>query len=269
MRRRGDDIPVRIVEALAILFTVLLFGLEIRHLAQGGDIYAAHSGLAEAGLQASAALAIVLGLVHVRARAGGVVPLWGGRAISALALAIVVFGLFAFANPVATGENVGGRVVNLILLGYAVPAALAALVAYATRNEAPRWFSYAAAACAVALSLAYVTLQTKRLFQGPVLTAASTDAEWYAYSAVWLGFGVALLIGGALFRSRAARIASAAVIALTVGKVFVSDLAHLDGALRALSLLGLGAVLIGIGWWYQRLMRTGATSPSADDGIRA
>ena len=94
-----------------------------------------------------------------------------------------------------------------------------------------------------------------RLFHGPVLTSGSiSDAEQYTYSAVWLLYGVALLAAGIWYRSLPLRIASAAVIVLTVLKVFLIDMSDLTGIYRALSFLGLGAVLIGIGWFYQRLL---------------
>jgi uncharacterized membrane protein len=43
-------------------------------------------------------------------------------------------------------------------------------------------------------------------------------------------------------------------VSLTVLKVFLIDLAGLEGVLRALSFLGLGAALIGIGLVYQKLV---------------
>ena len=51
-----------------------------------------------------------------------------------------------------------------------------------------------------------------------------------------------------------ARLASAAVVFLTIGKVFLLDMAELGGVWRALSFIGLGLVLVGIGWLYQRLL---------------
>jgi hypothetical protein len=42
MRKVKDDTPVRIVDAAALLFTVLLFFFEIRHTMTGGDPYAKH-----------------------------------------------------------------------------------------------------------------------------------------------------------------------------------------------------------------------------------
>ena len=40
MRKRADDAPLRAVEAAAILFTVLLVFMEIRHFINNGDVYA-------------------------------------------------------------------------------------------------------------------------------------------------------------------------------------------------------------------------------------
>jgi len=42
-------------------------------------------------------------------------------------------------------------------------------------------------------------------------------------------------------------------VLLTVGKVFLIDMAGLTGVWRALSFIGLGLVLVGIGYLYQRL----------------
>ena len=83
---------------------------------------------------------------------------------------------------------------------------------------------------------------------------ATTNAEQYTYSAVWLAFGVALLAAGIFLQSQAVRLASAAVVMLTVFKVFLVDMRDLTGIYQALSFIGLGVVLIGIGWFYQRLL---------------
>jgi uncharacterized membrane protein len=40
---------------------------------------------------------------------------------------------------------------------------------------------------------------------------------------------------------------------LVVAKVFLSDMAELEGVLRALSFIGLGGALVGIGYAYRRL----------------
>jgi len=65
---------------------------------------------------------------------------------------------------------------------------------------------------------------------------------------------VVLLIVGLLLDSKPARLASAAVVSITTAKVFLLDLADLAGLWRALSFIGLGLVLVGIGLLYQRLL---------------
>ena len=110
------------------------------------------------------------------------------------------------------------------------------------------------AIAAVLLALFYLTLQTRRLFHGPVLAGPTSDAEQYAYSTVWLAYGIALLAAGFVLRSPPARYLALGVIMLTIAKVFLFDTANIAGIYRALSVIGLGVVLLGIGWLYQRVL---------------
>ena len=57
---------------------------------------------------------------------------------------------------------------------------------------------------------------------------------------------------------------ASATVALTIGKVFLVDMSDLTGIFRALSFIGLGAVLVGIGWIYQRML-----FPARRDAIRS
>lgn len=255
LRRRADDVPTRMVESAAILFTVLVASLEIRHYVHGGDIYRPASALMELALQVCAGLAITLGLEHVRARTASIVHNVGALVVGALTFAAIVFGLLLAENPLLTGAPVGPPLFNLVLLGYGIPAVLAIALALRARTTRPIQYRVIAAVTAVVLSLMYLSLQIARLYQGPVLTQdAVSDAQLYTYSAVWLAYGVVLLLLGLLIDSKPARIASGAVILLTVLKVFFIDMADLTGAWRALSFIGLGIVLIGIGYLYQRLL---------------
>ena len=64
-----------------------------------------------------------------------------------------------------------------------------------------------------------------------------------------------MLLGiGIVFNSQRARLASAAVIALTILKAFLVDMSTLTGVYRALSFMCLGLVLVAIGWLYQRIL---------------
>ena len=255
LRRRADDVPARLADGAALLFVVLLAFLEIRHAMTGGVVYRRSSGLAELALHVSVGLVIAIALERIHRLTHSVVHKAGAIVIGVLALVASVLGLLLADNPIFTAVPVGGPFVNLVLLGYALPAALMAVLALQARGTRPQIYSAALAVAAVMLAIAYLSLEVKTLYQGSLLLPRSlSDAEQYTYSAVWLAFGVVLLAIGALRRSQPVRIASAAVVVLTVLKVFFIDMEDLTGLYQALSFIGLGAVLIGIGWFYQRLL---------------
>jgi uncharacterized membrane protein len=136
-----------------------------------------------------------------------------------------------------------------------MPAVLALLSSYAVAGRRPASYANTIAAGALVLALTYVTFEIRRLYHGPVLTRGlTTGAEQYTYSIAWLTCGVALLGIGVLFNSQRARLASAAVIALTILKAFVIDVWTISGVYRALSFMCLGVVLMAIAWLYQRIL---------------
>jgi uncharacterized membrane protein len=237
--------------------------LEIRHYITSGDIYQVSATLTEIALHVCAGLAMTIGLEWLRHRTMSAVHDVGALIIAALSLVAIVFGLGLIGNPMLWPRPVGGPFFNLILLGYALPAVLTVVLALATRGLRPHGYSVAAAVVAVGLALAYLTLEVRTLFHGPVLAVGpTTDAEQYTYSAVWLAFGVVLLAIGYVLRAQSVRFASAAVVMLTVLKVFFVDMSDLTGLWQALSVLGLGVVLLGIGWFYQRLLFPRRASPA-------
>jgi uncharacterized membrane protein len=255
LRKRADDAPARMVDAAAILFTVLCACLQIRHYLYGGDIYHANAGLTEVALQVSGGLALVIGLERLRLRTNSIVHDMGALVIAALCLIAIVLGLLLFENPWLNGTNVGGLIINLNLLGYLIPAILAAALGLITRETRPQRYRTVAAVTAVVLALTYLSLQVARVYQGPRLSIGPiSGAEGYTYSAVWLAFGVLLLVIGFVLRSQPVRLCSAAVVLATVVKVFLLDMAGLTGLWRGLSFIGLGLVLMGIGYFYQRLL---------------
>jgi len=143
------------------------------------------------------------------------------------------------------------------------------LLAYAVVGARGKVYANAIAGAALVFALVYLTLEIRRFYHGPFLTTGETTAaEQYTYSIGWLGFGVVLLGIGILANSERARLASAAVIALTILKAFVIDMSTLTGVYRALSFMGLGIVLVAIGWLYQRILfrRQIAPPPAAQTG---
>jgi uncharacterized membrane protein len=267
LRRRVDDLPARIVDSGAILFTVLLAILEIRHYVTGGDIYRPMTGhgvihggeiyrttdwTMEAMLFVNVGLAMTMGLERIRGRTGSIVHDIGALIVAALTLGAVILDLLNAMKgqflPVAT------PFINVILLGYGLPAALAIMLALIARTTRPIWYRAVAAITAVTLALFYLSLEVQRLFHGPMMWGYIGNAEQYTLSTVWLAFGVVVLAVGFLLRSQPARLLALGVITLTIAKVFLFDTANISGIYRAMSIIGLGVVLLGIGRLYQRLL---------------
>ena len=255
LRRRADDAPLRTVEAAAILFTVLLVFMEIRHAVYGGDVYHAIPSLSEFALELCAALAMAIGLERLRLRTNSVVHDVGAVLLTAGAGFVGVFGVLLLENPIMSSIELTGSFLNLLLLAYALPAVLMLLLSYAAVGRRGAIYANTIAAGALIFALTYLTLEIRRLYRGPYLNVIGiSGAEQYTYSIAWLAFGVVLLGIGILVNSQRARLASAVIIALTIAKAFLIDMSTLTGIYRALSFICLGLVLVAIGWLYQRVL---------------
>ncbi|MFO1130659.1 MAG: DUF2339 domain-containing protein [Hyphomicrobiales bacterium] len=256
LRRHGHEGSAVALEGISLGLLISLVSLEIRVLIGGGITYEDPRFLEMAAHILTWAGA-AYGLMHRQRLFSSFIALWGARILLAMSTAGGV-GLSLLAlNPVVTGEPVpGGLVFNALLLAYLAPVLLIMLIA--RRLGAIGWGRFAPAAHGLALVLlfAYITLQTKRVFQGMMLTPFSQSlAENYAYSAVWLVFALALFVAGIKLARQPVRLAGLAVLALVVLKVFIGDMSNLEGLLRIASFVGLGFCLVGIGWLYQHFVR--------------
>ena len=247
---RADDILVAVLEAGSAMFTLLLLSLELTHA-----IYGSLNTLPLEDFGAGAALialwltfAGVLLVVGERRRRP--VLWWGGLAVLAAATAVSLLWqlvMLLFGVPV-------GRlpILDALLLADAVPAVVYATIAWQSPGRPV--LRTIARILAAAFAFAWITLEIRHVFQGRVeLFAGSSEVEWYAYSVAWLAFAGAGFALGLVRDNRWLRRAGLIGILLVIAKVFLSDTAELSGVLRALSFLGLGAVLVGFGYAYRRL----------------
>jgi uncharacterized membrane protein len=251
-RRDADDLLVQVLEGGAAVFLVLLTSLEIRHANVGA--LAAHTyDLPEQSLHSLAWLSIAT----VFRRLGGSRPVlkWASRVLIGLATAQILLLQLLVSNPLLSYESAGERAVfNILLLAYGLPAALYALLSF-SRGESARlrqvwgWM-------ALLLALVWISLEVRRAFHGAWINDGPVgSAELYSYSAVWLAYAGALLGAGLRWRSDALRHAGLGILVLVVLKVFLVDMSHLTGLWRALSFMGLGGALIGVGYLYRRFVR--------------
>ncbi|ODN70937.1 hypothetical protein A6302_01709 [Methylobrevis pamukkalensis] len=266
--RRGPALVVHVLEAASLTLGTLTLILVIHHAMAGGRLEAPVSGLLEAALHTMTFLAVSLGANRLAALRGG--PVFGRASplLGLLGLAGAVQ-LLVIANPMVSGEPIGGLpVINVLAFAYLGPALLMAVTGQLARVAGrPRWYVRLCGWGAGLLAATWLTLAVRHGFHRPDMASGDIgEAELYVYSAVWLVAGVGLLVLGVVGSSVTLRRVAAAVILAVVVKVFLIDTAGLTGVWRALSYLGLGAVLILIGLAYQRLLGPMLRRREAPDG---
>ncbi|HVF11974.1 MAG TPA: DUF2339 domain-containing protein [Actinomycetota bacterium] len=129
------------------------------------------------------------------------------------------------------------------------------------------------------LSFELLTSETRDHFQRQIAEAGSDlstrtsgglaislkNKQQLAISAVWLIYSVITMTIGIARRHRGFRIASISLLMLTILKVFLYDLSFLTELYRIFSFIGLGVILLGASFAYQRYKNLifGEESPAA------
>ena len=207
-------------------------------------------------LQSLAWLAGAYGLYKQDPERAGFVRLWGWRVLAGLAAAQIIVLQLLLDNPMVTGASVWSTpIFNLLLFAYALPAVFAGLFFFQARRRQDLFVMKASGGAVLLLTFITLTMEIRQLFHGEFLTRGLTsNGEWYAYSVAWLAYAACLLALGIWKHSKELRYASLVLVLLTVSKVFLWDMAELEGLFRVGSFFALGGCLIGIGFVYQRFL---------------
>ncbi len=182
------------------------------------------------------------------------------------ALICLVLGLGALlvVNPPASTTVVFNERFGTFCMGIAVFAFVAWLAWKSPPEEAVepllRWPLLAAAAVLTVNVLILVAISAEIhsywwVFRWSGDWALSHEYHMYAhftYSAFFMAFGAVLLGVGFWRRSAFLRWQALVLIALTIAKVFLSDISELSQGFRIFSFLGLGALLLAVSFVYQR-----------------
>ncbi len=150
---------------------------------------------------------------------------------------------------------------NWVSYAHLVPAAALGVVLWRLPTGAGRvWHARRralVAACVLGLVFLWLNLLIENAFaETPELAlfAAKGHARDLTTSFGWGLYALVLLALGTARRVSPLRWASLAVFVLAIGKVFLHDLAHLDGLYRVASLAGLALSLIAVSLSYQRFV---------------
>jgi uncharacterized membrane protein len=255
LRPTGDEQLMRATEAAIALLGFVLLTLEVRSVFHHDAMMAPDARFMERGFYVLVWGAFALGALWLARTRRDVVALWAWRVSGGLAVALALIVQVLLANPIFDKADVGHLpIANGLFLAYALPAAMAALARRWIDIEPNRNVALFVEVAASILVFVYVSFEVRHLFD-PGFERRGLGAsglELYVYSAVWLLFGMALLALGFLRNAAALRHAGMALVCVVVAKVFLIDMAGLQGLLRVFSFLGLGAALIGLGYAYRR-----------------
>jgi hypothetical protein len=164
-------------------------------------------------------------------------------------LATALIGAFAEFTPPSRFWDATAHPASGIWVLLACLAGAAAVAAFETRFRRVAIWSTAALAV-YAISLVILEL-AEDVFGASVATDFQRGHT--AVSAFWGLLGLGLLYAGLRRTSTSVRTAGFALFAISLGKIFLYDLARLSSVTRALSFLGVGALLLAGAFFYQRL----------------
>lgn len=171
--------------------------------------------------------------------------------------------LSLFENPFITQIDTGSHpVINWMLVLWVIPAYTLVMLNYLTRfNDKIRNSLYV---IATFMAANYINGLIRSLFHDGNLFwyTPIPQGELYTYSIVWLMVATGIIIAGTRLHARVALMCGFGLLAGVIVKAFVVDMANLEGLLRALSFIGLGLCLVGIGWLFQKLSDKPASETS-------
>ncbi|HUV69426.1 MAG TPA: DUF2339 domain-containing protein [Terracidiphilus sp.] len=185
------------------------------------------------------------------------------RVLSVLCLALGLVALITV-NPEASTTPI----LNARFATYCVAIAVFVFAAWISRKadtegdteKSLRWSAFAAVAALTvnALVLLAVSLEihsywwSLRWHSDQTLYSNFRMYAQFSYSAWFMLFGAILLAAGVVRRSAFVRWQALLLLAVSIGKVFLVDISELSQGFRIVSFLGLGALLLGVSYVYQR-----------------
>lgn len=158
-------------------------------------------------------------------------------------------------NPLLMRLYVGETpIFNWVLLIWLVPSLLALWLASLVKSLNAK-LSQITLGVSGLLALLAINSLIRQYWQGGFiyLDKATSDAELYSYSVIWLLLGALVVIAGHLKQQRLLQNVGLGILGAVIVKVFLIDMANLTGLLKALSFIGLGLSLVGLSWLFQKL----------------
>ena len=176
-----------------------------------------------------------------------------GGLLLILGAALIHIDISLISNPFVQNHYVGDGVINWLFLQWLVPAGI--LCIFIKFKLFENKYHNAIYGVIAVLGILFVNGEIRSLFNdGHILWASPLkQAELYTYSIVWLVISTLAIFVAQHFDNKSLMNAGFTGLAIVILKAFGIDMSHLEGLLRALSFIGLGLCLVGIGWLFQKM----------------
>lgn len=267
--RQKYDLWAQGLQAIAVISSVVTITMLALHAIDPAFVFNTYrSALAAAATLVLVGGAFSLGLTRIiRPEKGSFDILrWAAQGLGILGMLWGALALFIGLNPMlpmaneeygAINVHMGeGLLFNLLGYAYALPLILFSVIVWKGRAEKSKYYQWIALGFTALLGFFWVNLTIRHIFHGAQISIARiSQPEAYTYSLVWLLIGILVLFFGIKWRQQLLRKVSGLIILAVVLKAFLIDMSHLEGVLRAVSFIGLGGTLMGIGFVYQRALR--------------
>lgn len=240
------------LEAGSLHLLVMFAAAELRYWLYDGQIFISEYTLTEAAINTSFWASLGLAYLY-RGRISSHFQGWYAlcsQVLMALSLCNYLV-VLTILNPLWSDEAISSTPVwNLLLLAYGAPVILAGATYLFYDGRIRQIAAYTAGGSL----LIFMSIEVRHLWNGVLdISLPVLDTELYTYSIVWLILAVVTILFGAGRGNHGLYKAGMALLLVVIGKIFIIDMADLEGLLRVASFMGLGLSLLGLACLYQKI----------------
>ena len=256
--------PGRWLVGAAVHLFALFCWAETRYWLYDGHVYAARYTFVEASITLSIFAALSL-IYHWRIQFSALfAPLYRVYAKVLLAGAVLNYAFILLGTALGLDwmrREIGSTpIVNWMIPAFGAPVIWAALSwryhLVAVRKAAGR--------VAVGAAFVFINLEIHHLWQQRIcLGCSKSDGELYTYSIIWLLLAAAGILGGVTRFGSGVYKAGMVLLAIVIAKLFLVDMAGLEGLWRVASFMGMGLGLLALGYLHQRLQPAAPDNPGS------
>ncbi|PCJ47029.1 MAG: hypothetical protein COA74_12530 [Gammaproteobacteria bacterium] len=244
----------RWTEAASLHLFVLTLWAESRYWLYNGEVFSHQFTFIEAALNVSLFGTLALVYHYKRQVSSSLASLYTLYAKILMLMALGNYGLIiikTLESDIWVWKSISETpIFNLLILGYLVPA----LIATVSYKYFFTGFKKLSAGLSAVMIFIFINVEIRHLWNGNInLQTTTSDAELYTYSVVWMLLAITAILAGSWRYGKQCYQGGMLLLAMVILKVFIIDMAQLDGVYRIIAFMGLGLSLLGIAYLHKKI----------------